>query len=367
LSEREFRCDGCGVKLQTVDPHQVGYVPESALERELILCQRCFRIRHYGDLGRVEQNPDLYLKMVDEIAARESLVVQIIDLFDFAGSWIPGLHRRIGNNPLLLVGNKLDLFPKETHWGRLREWVIRSVKDLGIHPVDVVLCSAEKGLRMGEVMEAIERHRKGRDVFIVGTTNAGKSTFVNRLLKEEGVGEEKITTSPYPGTTLDMIRIPLQDGKAIYDTPGIVRKDRISEWIEPKDLKTVIPKSTLRPKVYQLNERQTLFFGGLARMDYVSGGRQSFVCYVSNRLYVHRTKYEQADEFEKKHRGELLSPPQDPNDLPPWEKHVIPMTGKEKQDIVISGLGWIAVGKQKGRVEVWAPKGIQVSLRPSII
>ena len=32
--------------------------------------------------------------------------------FDFNGSLIPGLHRFIGDNPVLLVGNKVDILPK---------------------------------------------------------------------------------------------------------------------------------------------------------------------------------------------------------------------------------------------------------------
>jgi ribosome biogenesis GTPase A len=33
-------------------------------------------------------------------------------IFDFNGSWLPGLHRFVGNNKVLLVGNKADLIPK---------------------------------------------------------------------------------------------------------------------------------------------------------------------------------------------------------------------------------------------------------------
>jgi 30S ribosome assembly GTPase len=296
----------------------------------------------------------------------DSLVVLVVDLFDFAGSWIPGLHRRIGRNPLLLIANKIDLFPKATNWGRLKEWVAHSTKEMGVRPVDVVLCSAAKGWKMNEALEAIEYHRQGRDVYIVGTTNVGKSTFINRLLAEAGKNV-MITTSPYPGTTLDAIRIPLSDGKAIIDTPGIVRKDRVSEWVDPKELKIVVPAATLRPKVYQLNDRQTLFFGGFARFDYVRGVKQSFVCYMSNRLYIHRTKLEQADQILAKHRGQLLSPPRDPSMLPLFKKHVISLPGGEKQDVVISGLGWVAGGKEKAVIEVWAPEGILVSTRPAII
>lgn len=46
----------------------------------------------------------------------------------------------------------------------------------------------------------------------------------------------------------------------------------------------------IKQRVYQLNEGQTLFFGGLARIDYISGGKRPLVCYFSNDLNIHRTK-----------------------------------------------------------------------------
>lgn len=364
----ENRCEGCGVALQTADPGQVGFIPEKALTRDVVLCRRCYRIRHYGEMGSVEQDPDAYLKRLDEIAERDCLVVLVVDLFDFAGSWIPGLLRRIGNHPLLVIANKVDLFPPSVKEGRLKEWVLQLMDEMGLHPEDVVLCSARKGMNIKRVMQAMESCRNGRDVYMIGTTNVGKSTLVNQLLKEAGGAEEAvITTSPYPGTTLDAIRIPLDDGKYLIDTPGIVRNDRMSEWVSSKELKEVVPSGTIKPKGYQLNEKQTLFFGGLSRFDFVSGKKQPFVCYLSNRLYIHRTKLEQADNLWEKHRGKLLSPPKDPSALPPLKKHVIHLKGKRKEDIVISGLGWIAAGKEKAWIEVWVPEGIGVSTRPSII
>lgn len=362
------RCEGCGIVLQTADSGQVGFIPEKALTRDVVLCRRCYRIRHYGEMGSVKQDPDAYLKRLDEIAERDCLVVLVIDLFDIAGSWIPGLVRRIGNHPLLVVANKVDLFPPSVKEGRLKEWVFQLMNEMGFQPADVVLCSAERGLNIDQVMQAIEFCRNGRDVYMVGTTNVGKSTLINRLLKKNGgVEEEIITTSPYPGTTLDAIRISQGDGKYLVDTPGIVRNDRMSEWVSPGELKEVVPSGTIKPKVYQLNEKQTLFFGGLSRFDYVSGKKQPFVCYLSNRLYIHRTKLEQADALWEKHRGKLLSPPRDPSTLPPLKKHVIHLKGTRKEDIVISGLGWIAVGKEKAWIEVRVPEGISVSTRPSII
>ena len=43
MSEQQYLCMGCGVKVQTENPEELGYAPASALEKEMIICQRCFR------------------------------------------------------------------------------------------------------------------------------------------------------------------------------------------------------------------------------------------------------------------------------------------------------------------------------------
>ena len=66
-----------------------------------------------------------------------------------------------------------------------------------------------------------------------------------------------------------------------------------------------MPNKEIKQRVYQLNEGQTLFFGGLARIDYVSGGKRPLVCYFSNNLMIHRTKTEKADVLWKTQLGSL--------------------------------------------------------------
>ena len=53
-----------------------------------------------------------FLNILNELGNTDSLIVKIIDIFDFNGSWLTGLHRFVGNNPILLIGNKVDLLPK---------------------------------------------------------------------------------------------------------------------------------------------------------------------------------------------------------------------------------------------------------------
>ncbi|MET1139036.1 ribosome biogenesis GTPase YqeH, partial [Bacillus subtilis] len=75
-------------------------------------------------------------------------------------------------------------------------------------------------------------------------------------------------TSQYPGTTLDAIEIPLDDGSAMYDTPRIINHHQMAHYVAKGDLKILTPKKELKPRTFQLNEEQTLFFGGLSRFDY---------------------------------------------------------------------------------------------------
>lgn len=368
MSNHEIVCVGCGVTIQTENPTGLGYAPKSALEKEIIICQRCFKLRHYNEVQDISLTDDDFLKILNEVGRSDALIVKIVDIFDFNGSWLPGLHRFAGKNKVLLVGNKVDLLPKSVKRNKLINWMKQEAKDLGLRPEDVFLVSSAKGQFIKETAEAIEHYRNGKDVYIVGCTNVGKSTFINRIIKEVSGEGDIITTSHFPGTTLDVIKIPLSDGKALIDTPGIINHHQMAHFVDPRDLKLITPKKEIKPKIYQLNEGQTLFFGGLARFDYVSGGRRSFTCYISNEIMIHRTKLENADELYKNHVGGMLTPPR-PEQLetfPKLVKHEF-MIKEGKTDIVFSGLGWITVPEPGAKVVVYVPEGVQAMLRRSLI
>ncbi|MBM7649963.1 ribosome biogenesis GTPase YqeH [Bacillus ectoiniformans] len=368
MSEDKIVCTGCGVDIQTEDPSGLGYAPPSALEKEVIICQRCFRLKNYNEVQDVPLTDDDFLKILNTLGETDSLIVKIVDIFDFNGSWLPGLHRFVGKNPILLIGNKVDLLPKSVKPNKLINWMKHEAKELGMKPVDVMLVSAAKGRSIQEAAEAIDYYRNGKNVYVVGCTNVGKSTFINRIIKEVTGEGDVITTSHFPGTTLDMIEIPLDDGHYLIDTPGIINHHQMAHFVDKRDLKYITPKKEIKPKVFQLNEEQTLFFGGLARFDYISGGRRAFACHLSNELNIHRTKLEKAEELYEKHAGEMLTPPrpEQMGEFPELVRHEF-MIKEGKTDVVFSGLGWVTVNEPGAKVAAYVPKGVSVFLRKSLI
>lgn len=364
------QCPGCGATLQTLDKTAPGYVPEGSLQEENIRCRRCFRITHYNEASSVTIDDDDFLRLLNTIGETKSLVVLMVDILDFEGSLISSLHRFVGDNSVILVVNKLDLLPKVSNWNRIVHWVKKQAKEHGLKVQEVVCISARRNMGVDRLLQTLEEYRAGRDVYVVGATNVGKTSMINRLIRDYSDLERELTVSAYPGTTLDRIEIPLDDGSSIMDMPGIVYKHRLSELAPKGTLKALLPEKPLKPAVYQLQEGQTLFFGAFARFDFVSGANQSFTLFSSNAIKIHRTKLINADEMFAKHRGVLLAPPtlDQLAEMPAWTKHDLQIPKGGQYDVSISGLGWIKVNSDSGaRVVVHAPKGVKVTVRDSMI
>lgn len=359
-------CSGCGVTLQTENEAEVGYIPKSALDREPLLCKRCFQLRHYNKNVTVSIDSDDFLKMVSSIYDQEGIVVHLIDIFDVNGTLLSNLRRIVGDKKVFLVANKIDVLPKSTNFNKLTDWLQQQVKQSGLDVEKIFLISAKMGWYINDLAMTLEKERKKRDIYIVGVTNVGKSTFINQLIQRSTRMKDAITTSYFPGTTLDFIRIPLDKDSSMIDTPGIVNEKQITHYVSSKDLKIIVPKKEIKPRNYQLNAEQTLFFGGLARLDFVRGERQTFVCYFSNDLTIHRTKLSNADALYERHLGRLLSPPNEETleKLPELVKQSYRITEPDT-DIVFSGLGWVTIVDSNVTVDVYYPKGLSVSLRRS--
>lgn len=359
-------CEGCGSILQSEDEKEIGYIPKSSLQKKNLLCKRCFQLRHYNKHETVPLDSDDFLDLVSTIRNTDSLIIHLIDIFDVDGTLLKSLPRIVGTNPIILVGNKVDLLPKSTNQRKVRNWLFSQAKEAGINVVDVFLISSMKSYNIEELAMEMETRRENKDIYVVGVTNVGKSTFINQFIKRSTGIKEAITTSYFPGTTLGFIEIPLDQNSALIDTPGIVNRHQMAHYVSKNDLKIITPKKEIKPRNYQLHSGQTLFIGGLARLDFIKGEKQTFVCFFANEVPIHRTKLENADALYERQVSELLSPPDQEtlSILPPLVKRAYRLN-ESYTDVVFPGLGWVTILDSDVTVEAYSPKGVNISIRKS--
>lgn len=368
-------CPGCGAPLQSDDPHAIGYIPQEQRDAEGALCLRCYKLIHYGEIITYTLEDPSFQSMLQGVA-QGKIVFWMIDVFNLETSLSMHPQRMIGEMPSYVLINKGDLLPDPRHIPRILHYVEKRLHAFGMKPEGIFLVSASTGLGMEPVAQLFQS--LDRDALIFGATNVGKSSFLSRLLMMLDRGatgllpdRPRLTTAFVPGTTLGLIRIALTDHVALWDSPGVVLEDDIAIHLSPRALKVVMPRRKLKPYTYQLNPGQSLYLGGLARIDFLEGPPQSFVVYVSENMRVHRTKIVRAAHLMTYERGKLLVPPY------PGEKALsLPLIrtpfawrnkNAEKKDVVIHGLGWITLTGTHAVVDVYAPEGVGVSLRPALI
>ncbi len=361
----DIHCIGCGGKLQNEDKEKPFYTPKSLDEDKTIYCMRCYRMRHYGEVMPSYVTREDYIEMISGIP-QKALVVKVIDLLDVEGSIMGEITKLIRKNRLIVVANKRDLLPKSAKDGRIKSRLNEILNSYDIEPAMIKLISAVKNQGIDDLVETLEKESKKKDIYIIGASNVGKSTIINHMISATmQKNEAPITTFFAPGTTQDFIKIPFFDAH-LYDTPGLIKKNHFFDILDTKGLKAIQPKKEIKPRTYQLDPNQTIFAGGLFRLDYITGVPASFTFYLANSLSLHRTRLIKADAFYEKHKGELLQPPYDPEDALSFKVHQFPVNLDKPIDLVVPGLGFVSI-KGKGVIRIHLPESITPYQREALI
>lgn len=369
---QELRCYGCGNTLQSDNESEAGYVPNKVLEtRESILCQRCFKLQHYNTNSEVQLIAEEFVSILKNVGKHDALIVYVLDIFAFESSVIENLSTYLNNKQVLILANKRDLIPSSVKDNKLKEWIRSRLKELGIsNIIDIVISSGYTNYNTDMILDKIDSLREKRDVYIIGNSNVGKSTFINSLLKNYSNDTENfITTSYFPGTTLNVINIPLDRKSYIYDTPGIITKNSMYYAVEPKILKYILPRKEIKPTTFQLKSNQTLLLGGLSTFSFVNGADTNFTTYFSNFINIVRCKYEKKQlTFNSllKHKNihPISSNIKNNEDL---KKVTLDIHQSGKIDVVISGFGWISFEAKNQTLELEVPKCCNVYVREAMI
>lgn len=319
------KCLGCGALLQDKNENEIGYT----LDLSKKLCKRCFEIQNYNIYKKADIDGKKYLREIDKT---NDLVLLVTDLFN-----VHTIKEINISNPVILVFTKRDLLPRGIYENKLLSKITSHLNIVG-----EIVVSSLNNYQIDDLYNLIMNKKKSNYVYVIGSTSTGKSTLINKFIYNYGSRDNKITTSPNPSTTLDLIESKINDNLILIDTPGVLDEGSILSVASKEELKKIVPKKEIRPVVIQVKNKQTIIIDNLIRIDVKKG---ILVFYMANTLKINRyyNEKETLKNLKKYHFNNL-----------------------NNEDIVIKGLGFI---KTKNAVDfdIYVNENVKILLEQSII
>lgn len=364
-----------------------------------VVCARCYSLRHYGQVKdqRAENLlPDFDFeysvgsRLMKSSKNSRTVVVTVVDAVDFDGSFPRRAAKMMSDAieagkgeelRLILVATKVDLLPPQISPARLDRWVRTRARVGGAPKLNgVFLVSAHKDLGVRNLIARIKELAGPRgNVWVIGAQNAGKSTLINTIGKNEGGKVTHLTEAPVPGTTLGILRIGgILPAKAkLYDTPGLLHPYQISRRLNREEQKMIEIRKELKPRTYRVKVGQSVHIGGLMRLDVNQASVQTIyvTVWASVHIPLHMGKVENANEIKEKHFGQQLQPPigeERVTELGEWKQTEIKISGNSWDvnavDVAAAGLGWFSLGiKGSATLAVWTYDGVDITVREPLV
>ncbi len=313
-------CLGCGILLQTKNKNELGYTKEETMD----YCMRCFRIQNYHDYQNAyvsKENEELFQKL----AKQKGIVFFFADFLNLHFETIR-YYKRI-KMPKIFIVNKIDIIPKSISFLKIKSW-LQEIYEI-TEPIFFTNSKSSPRKLIAEM-----KKYKGQNIFLVGITNAGKSSIVKKILEYYNMNQ-KVTVSDLPNTTLDFIKIKLPDEINIIDTPGLTYHAFQNEKI----FQEVSFQKTILPKTYPIKEKCYFHLN----QAYFEFSQSSITWYGSEKLMLQKI-YKLPEEIAKTKK---------------IEKNV-----SENTLLMIKGVGFFTI-KEKGKIKFWMIKEEEIDICPS--
>jgi len=215
-----------------------------------------------------------------------------------------------------------------------------------------------------------------------------------------------LETSSVQRRSADLVDLSAEKprGKFIYDTPGILNDSQLIRYLTPSEIKLLCPTLWIVPQTVHLKPGNSLFVGGIARLDYVaidgtrselseSGEPEDFVdvgetdefkrsaqgiyitMMISPQVPLHVTQTDTAEsKYEKMFTNNTLKipggSPQRFEQFPKLESREYEVIGCGRNanccDLTLHGVGWLSVSTAlhaKATLSLYTPRGEGQSLR----
>lgn len=281
-----------------------------------------------------------------------------------------------------MVVNKMDLLPPVVPWSEVEDWVHQRFEAKGLIPDSCVGISSQTGAGVGRLWDEMIGCL-GQRIALVGVTNTGKSTLLNRILRkygEEGVKEAGPTVSDVAGTTLGILEydIPGED-VVLIDTPGLIPTGRLSDMVCEKCQRTLVPHKPLASRLVEVGPGESVILSQYCQVDVLEvtnaieakdhKKRAVIVAYAPGDVTVHRTRKEKADKLRTAPHAPMFTSP-----CADCLSHMLQGSWTTREfrlspgwDLAVSGLGWISLRRFSASIRLTLPEGVKTVRRINLV
>ena len=295
------RCPGCGARFQHDEPDRPGYLPPELAETDgARFAAGAIVSRHYGRAEGRPLAPAEARRWIGKALDAADAVLVVTEIGDFEGS-LPPPGLLPADKPVILVINKIDLLPPKAVTAGDKGMGTRPLARRRAWPAGQRRGGGQRGAGDGTAEHLFPVMRKlggpRRALAVIGATSVGKSTLLRRLLAGAGAVPSP-TVSRFPGTTQAAMSWRLErDGLTIYDTPGFLPGDRLTDLLCPDCAAQLVTEHALTSKLFGLEPGQALVFGGFAAFVLQGTEPRTFLAYAGDHVVLHRTGAEKAEEL----------------------------------------------------------------------
>ena len=369
------KCYNCGAVLQCTDPSKEGYVNKEVLEngsQNFLFCNKCFELERFQPKTNEPVVGEELIKIVQDAKDKQALLVYVINLFSFEASFSHKINEIINGMNILVVANKFDLMPKGTDEDEMREYVAHRFRASGVHVEkdNIVLATAFDDDTARNIIAQIYELKNGKDVYILGSKLAGKTTLIDSFLRVyKNLSQGNIVSQEYPGTRQRVLQLPMSSRTMMYEIPSIPHNNSILYNLDANATKKIYITEPVDYRDVALKQDEVLYFGGMSFIELVEGKRTPIRCYFADGVQLKKHSNRKCEErfvmaVTKKAVKPYCARIRSVKDMDVFE---IKITEANYRDIGIQGLGWFDFLAKDQTFRIYVPKGVSIyTSRPKI-
>ena len=367
-AKRVIRCHNCGAILQSEHKNQVGFISKAIVENgvpKIPYCNNCYDKMLALNSSNLEHETDKdIIKILNDAVATDSLIVWMVDLFAFNGTLNPDVVKKVKKLNVVVIGSKRDLFSFGVEDSMLIRYLDERFSEVGINPVSIRLIGNEDKIDITDLVKEFKEQRKYRDIYLIGEVNSGKTTLINKFLKNY-VNKTKwqIKTELYPGTNSNVLEIPLSNSSFLYELPDLSNSTSVVSKVEKDVQKIITPKKEIVMTRRLIGEGSAIMVGNLACLYIIKGKHGSVRTFMSERTEIKVVKVDRVDDVMRLNYRKKFCRPVSERFLSFRDYDMFEYELEDddlRHDISVEGLCWFSTRGKGQTLRVLLPKGVAV-------